>query len=1010
MRRLPVFLILTLALSSASALCAADSLYDVVEKAQLVINQKYPDESSIAKKMAMEKLEKIALSDKTDAEKIAAIQDKFPDQITLTIRSAERGDTDAQYKLGVCYSTGEGVKQDYAEAVKWFRKAAEQGHAEAQFKLGLAYEDGNGVAKDYTEAVKWFRKAAEQGHAEAIERLKTAEPFMNAQNGNAEAQFKLGHDYEFGDGVTKDYTEAAKWYRKAAEQGHAGAKAVLEGKNIELPSGTVISLVKVEAGTFEMSAKDGENSDGEVPHRATLTKDFYIGRTEVTQLQWKEVMGKNPSDSNGDDLPVQMVSWNDAMAFCAKLNEMGKVPTGWKFTLPTETQWEYAARGGNKSKGYKYSGSNDIDEVAWYGAMSGGNSQYKEPQVAQKKANELGLYDMSGNVAEWCLDNWEPDSSKLIAEFMRDNDSKDWDPDLVAGRIRGGSRVDGADYCRSASREEYDPSKKTYWIGFRLALVPAEGYGTKKQTAMTTSTEPPGGSTARTLVPADKTIDLSDNGKVKIEMMKVEAGTFVMSAKERDSFSGFRHDEREIPHQATLKQDFFIGRTEVTQAQWKEVMGKNPSSNRKGDTLPVESVSWNDAMEFCERLNEMGKAPTGWKFTLPTETQWEYAARGGNRSRSCTYSGSNDVNKVAWYNGGDRIYTKETHQVAQKKANELGLHDMSGNVWEWCLDDRQDDSSKLIAEFARENDRDDSEKAIRGGSTGDDASECRTAYRMFADPVYGIKYYGPSILDPGSRSTFRIGLRLVLVPEGEDSTARTIVPADKTVDISDDGKVKIEMMKVEAGTFVMSAKDGENYSSEVPHRATLTKDFYIGRTEVTQAQWKEMMGDNPSSNRKGDTLPVENVSWNDAMEFCERLNEMGKAPTGWKFTLPTETQWEYAARGGNKSKGYKYSGSNDVDEVACTGSLQPVRKKKPNELGLYDMSGNVAEWCLDNWEPDSSKLIAEFTRDNDGGGSFRTCRGGGGSRFCRVAFRSQHYSPDCKTTNLGSRLALVQKQ
>ena len=234
-------------------------------------------------------------------------------------------------------------------------------------------------------------------------------------------------------------------------------------KTIVLPGNVKLELVKVEAGSFEMSANDGENYSDEVAHRATLTKDFYIGRTEVTQAQWRAVMGSNPSNFKGDDLPVEKETWNEAMEFCGKLNDSGKAPSGWKFTLPTETQWEYAARGGKKSKGYKYSGSNTIDEVAWYTSNSGS----KTHPVGQKKANELGLYDMSGNVMEWCLDDWNLDSSKLTAEFSRGNDQ--------GGSycvIRGGSWRHIAGDCRSAYRDGFDPGYRFNFLGFRLALVP----------------------------------------------------------------------------------------------------------------------------------------------------------------------------------------------------------------------------------------------------------------------------------------------------------------------------------------------------------------------------------------------------------------------------------------------------------------------------------------------------------------------------------------------------------
>ncbi len=234
---------------------------------------------------------------------------------------------------------------------------------------------------------------------------------------------------------------------------------------VELPGGVTLQMVKVEAGTFEMSSSaDGKNYFAEVPHQVTLKHNFYIGQTEVTQAQWEAVMKYNAVSHpyRGDDRPVCFVTWNDAMKFCKELNATGKAPRGWKFTLPTETQWEYAARGGNKSLGYIYSGSNNPDEVAWYGAKK--DFPVYHP-VGRKKANELGLYDMSGNVWEWCLDDWGEDSSKLQAEFSRGNDR--------GGQRakRGGDLNNNAAYCRSANRDHDDATFKSD-IGLRLALVP----------------------------------------------------------------------------------------------------------------------------------------------------------------------------------------------------------------------------------------------------------------------------------------------------------------------------------------------------------------------------------------------------------------------------------------------------------------------------------------------------------------------------------------------------------
>ena len=228
---------------------------------------------------------------------------------------------------------------------------------------------------------------------------------------------------------------------------------------VALPDGAKLELVKVEAGAFVMAAPDGENNGNEKEHDVTLTRDFYIGTSEVTQAQYRSVMGNNPSGFRGDDLPVEQVSWNDAVEFCAKLNKMGKAPKGWAFTLPTEAQWEYAARGGNRSRGFTYSGSNDFVEVAWHD----GNADKKTHPVAQKKANELGLYDMSGNVWEWCLDLYEVGYAR-DPEFLTDNRGK--------YRVnRGGSWYYLPKFCRSASRDCDAPGFCDDDVGFRVVLV-----------------------------------------------------------------------------------------------------------------------------------------------------------------------------------------------------------------------------------------------------------------------------------------------------------------------------------------------------------------------------------------------------------------------------------------------------------------------------------------------------------------------------------------------------------
>ena len=227
---------------------------------------------------------------------------------------------------------------------------------------------------------------------------------------------------------------------------------------IPVKNGINIEMVKVEAGSFNMGATpEMENPDDrEKPvHRVTLTNNYYIGKYEVTQALWKIVMGSNPSNFKGDNLPVEKVSWNDCQKFISKLNKL----TGKSFRLPTEAEWEFAARGGNKSRGYQYSGSNVIDDVAWYD----GNSGSKTHAVGTKQPNELGIYDMTGNVYEWCQDWYGSYSSSPQTNPIG----------AVSGsrRVRrGGGWCSSASYCRSSYRYNCAPDGRYVDIGFRLVL------------------------------------------------------------------------------------------------------------------------------------------------------------------------------------------------------------------------------------------------------------------------------------------------------------------------------------------------------------------------------------------------------------------------------------------------------------------------------------------------------------------------------------------------------------
>ena len=228
--------------------------------------------------------------------------------------------------------------------------------------------------------------------------------------------------------------------------------------SIPVKDGINIDMVRVEAGTFTMGAtpemKNPDN-DEKPTHRVTLTNDYYIGKYEVTQALWQMVMGNNPSEFKGDNLPVETVSWYDCQEFISKLNRI----TGKMFRLPTEAEWEYAARGGNKSRDYQYSGSNNLFDVAWFWNISGN----KTHAVGTKQANELGIYDMSGNVCEWCQDWYGKYNSSSQVNPTGANSGLD--------RVyRGGGWRNGARGCHSSCRDGYAPGYRYNVLGLRLVL------------------------------------------------------------------------------------------------------------------------------------------------------------------------------------------------------------------------------------------------------------------------------------------------------------------------------------------------------------------------------------------------------------------------------------------------------------------------------------------------------------------------------------------------------------
>jgi formylglycine-generating enzyme required for sulfatase activity len=425
----------------------------------------------------------------------------------------------------------------------------------------------------------------------------------------------------------------------------------------------------------------------------TAVSSFQICQYEATWAEWKHVRAwavangydlGGTGNALGDFHPVHSMTWQHVLKWLNAKSEMdGLVPvyrsggavykTGLVipttlqgangYRLPTEAEWEWACRGGALSQNYTYSGSNDLEEVAWYQAN---NTPQGTKVVGQKKPNELGLYDMAGNSWEYCWD--------LVSEGRR--------------RIRGGGCWDTPNLM--AYRWDADISQP--WVNFGFRYV-------------------------RNAVG---------------EMVSIKGGTLPAGSE----LAG------------KVVSNFYIGRTEVTLEEWSKTrdsalkIGYTDLANTGNATAsnhPVGNVSWYDILKWCNAKSELeGLTPvysvngtiyrtgdfasygskvissnaTANGYRLPVEAEWEWASRGGNQSKSYTYSGSSDLASVAWYSVNAQGGTKP---VATKIANELGLHDMSGNVWEWVLDEFTNDTTGI--------------RRKRGGSWSSNSSDCTVAFR-----------------------------------------------------------------------------------------------------------------------------------------------------------------------------------------------------------------------------------------------------------------------------------------
>jgi len=516
---------------------------------------------------------------------------------------------------------------------------------------------------------------------------------------------------------------------------------------LNLGAGVTMELVRISAGKFTMGSsgrEEGSGDDERPPREVTISRAFHIGVTEVTQAQWHAVMRGEPWDGRssvktGADWPAVYLSWTDAVEFCKKLSEK----TGKTVRLPTEAEWEYACRAGTKTRFYygQDPGYRQLRNYAWYYENAWGKDERYGHRVRRKKPNAWGLYDMHGNVWEWCGD-WYAKDAYAPGEEQTDPRG----PDSGRTRVlRGGSCGIYAKGCRSAARGSDRPVGRDTMTGFRVVVSGAAGQ--EASPTRPALTRPAAASPAAVaaklkalLAPGraaykrlPKKLALDVGKGVVMRFVLIPPGSFLMGSG--DSEPNHRADEGP-PHKVVITRPFYMGATEVTQEQHVAVTGKNPSVSRS-PKKPVARVSWLDALEFCRLLTDKAARPV----LLPTEAQWEYACRAGGQGRFSFGQKDEDLHKYGNYcDRSCSLSTKwqdrdhddghaKTAPVGSYKPNAWGLYDMHGNVWERCSDWYSEGYYASGTMVDPQGPAEGEARVLRGGSWFVSASACRSANR-----------------------------------------------------------------------------------------------------------------------------------------------------------------------------------------------------------------------------------------------------------------------------------------
>lgn len=601
-------------------------------------------------------------------------------------------------------------------------------------------------------------------------------------------------------------------------------------------NGVKFNMIRVEGGTFKMGAtpeQEAYASPNEKPVHDVTLSDYYIGETEVTRELWTAVMGPDQSDNEADaKRPKENISLHDVMyEILPKLNELVK-PEGMRFTLPTEAQWEYAARGGNRSKGYIYSGSDNLEEVAWVSTYS---SQETHP-VGTKKPNELGIFDMSGNVKELCGD--------LYDDYSSDPQTDPMGP-VYGGSalLRGGCITNSLEskMFRVSARECEDYSSLPFFfgIGFRLAMS----------------------SSARTLL----TLEESEVKDIPSEGESVMMEYLIINPEPHAKLA------------ADCTADWIKDIDLSSDQEIRFTVLPNPGDEPRECVINFLYKDQAVLLKVSQKKNEANLTLSKTEFHFPAGGTWP------------NYPELEGISE----------YTIKTPEGDAKPEVTCSANWMS-KMWVNSYDGN-------IGFCAMTNMHDTPRECVLYVKYGSDTKQIKITQDADEPPIE---------------------------VEGEN----LLIEANG---------IHFTMVKVEGGSFNMGATpeqpDFEDGGLSKPVHKVNLDGYYIGECEVSRGLWEAVMGEFPEWSDSDSEVPVSKVNWNTIMnEFIPKLNKI----TGKNFTLPTEAQWEFAARGGNNSKGYVYSGTDNIDDLKFF-HICPVDRGITNELGLYNMSGNVSEWCYD---------------------------------------------------------------